>query len=150
MPSRIVINGREYDSPDDMPPRVRAVYERLMADADGNGVPDLIDDARRDDPGADSAFVSHESFVIDGKTYRSLDEIPPELRRMAREAMRGPRGEVGRPAIPQGAVPGAVDRSARALPPGFEPPASRLPAVLFGVAIGAGLMLLTMWVFGRS
>lgn len=43
---KIVINGREYASADEMPPEIREVYERalaLTADADANGVPDVLE-----------------------------------------------------------------------------------------------------------
>jgi hypothetical protein len=43
---KIVINGKEYASTDEMPPEIRAVYEEAMsvlADRDANGVPDLLE-----------------------------------------------------------------------------------------------------------
>jgi len=42
---KIVINGKEYASLDEMPPEIRAVYEKAMsmlADKDANGVPDVF------------------------------------------------------------------------------------------------------------
>ncbi len=46
MIQRIIFNGREYASADEMPATVRADYERLLAtlpDEDGNGVPDVLE-----------------------------------------------------------------------------------------------------------
>ena len=43
---KIVVNGREYSSPDQMPPNVRAGYDRAMsalADKDCNGIPDILE-----------------------------------------------------------------------------------------------------------
>jgi hypothetical protein len=43
---KIVINGKEYASPDEMPPEIRALYDKAMetfADRDGNQVPDLFE-----------------------------------------------------------------------------------------------------------
>lgn len=43
---KIVINGKEYASADEMPPDIRAVYERalnVLADRDANGVPDVLE-----------------------------------------------------------------------------------------------------------
>lgn len=42
---KIVINGKEYDSVEEMPPEIRAVYEKMssmMVDEDADGVPDFI------------------------------------------------------------------------------------------------------------
>lgn len=46
MSSRIVLNGREYACPDEMPEAERAVYERvtsMFVDSDHDGVPDLFE-----------------------------------------------------------------------------------------------------------
>lgn len=45
-PIRIVVNGREYTGPEDMPAETRAAYEGAMgvfADSDGDNVPDLFE-----------------------------------------------------------------------------------------------------------
>jgi hypothetical protein len=42
--TRYVVNGREYGSIEEMPPEARKLFE----DRDGNGVPDLLDAARKD------------------------------------------------------------------------------------------------------
>lgn len=46
MPARIVFNGREYRSADEMPADARSAYEQAMSvfkDSDRNGVPDLFE-----------------------------------------------------------------------------------------------------------
>jgi hypothetical protein len=43
---KIVINGKEYATVDEMPPEIRSVYEKAMAmiaDKDANGVPDVLE-----------------------------------------------------------------------------------------------------------
>lgn len=43
---KIVINGKEYSSTEEMPPEIRALYEKAMetfADRDGNQVPDILE-----------------------------------------------------------------------------------------------------------
>ena len=43
---KIVINGKEYASPDEMPPEIRPLYDKAMeafADRDGNQVPDFLE-----------------------------------------------------------------------------------------------------------
>lgn len=49
-PTRIVFNGREYRSADEMPVEARAAYEQAMSvfqDSDRNGVPDLFEGGAR-------------------------------------------------------------------------------------------------------
>lgn len=56
MQSRIVFNGTEYSSPDQMPPNVRQAYDQAMgsvlADRDRNGIPDIFE-------GKSSATIMH-------------------------------------------------------------------------------------------
>jgi len=97
MHTRITVNGKDYASVEEMPADARRQYERAMsmlADRDGNGVPDLLeggasvlsqsfaDDGR--------AFVSTEvtrsKIVVNGQEYARLEEVPPEVREMIRAA----------------------------------------------------------------
>ena len=44
--TRITIDGKTYSSVDEMPPEAREKYEKMMsmlADRDGNGVPDILE-----------------------------------------------------------------------------------------------------------
>jgi putative oligomerization/nucleic acid binding protein len=45
--SRIVFNGQEFSSPNDMPPEIRKAYDQVMsgvlADADRDGIPDIME-----------------------------------------------------------------------------------------------------------
>jgi len=46
MRSRIVFNGNEYGTPDEMPPDIRAEYDRVMRlleDRNGDGTPDVFE-----------------------------------------------------------------------------------------------------------
>lgn len=45
MANKIIINGREYNSPNDLPPDVRAKYEQAMGtfDSNQNGTPDFLE-----------------------------------------------------------------------------------------------------------
>jgi hypothetical protein len=95
MDTRITVNGQEYRSIEEMPPDVRRQYERvmsMMADRDRNGVPDIMEgkadvkDMLKDDAGKQKDFVttvSHQSsYVINGREYNRLEDVPPEIRRM--------------------------------------------------------------------
>ncbi|MCA1613376.1 MAG: SHOCT domain-containing protein [Acidobacteria bacterium] len=59
-PARIVVNGREYSGPEDMPAETRAAYEGALgvfADSDGDNVPDLFEGlgAKAQPPAEDAA-----------------------------------------------------------------------------------------------
>lgn len=41
--SKIVFNGREFSSPDDMPPDIRQAYDQVFIDANRNNIPDIIE-----------------------------------------------------------------------------------------------------------
>jgi hypothetical protein len=97
-PAKITINGREYDSPDEMPPDVRHLYEGAMRqalpalkDQDGNGVPDLLEGAGS---GRARTFLSSR-ITVSGKTYRGVEEMPPEVRETYEQAMASPASPGG-------------------------------------------------------
>lgn len=81
----IVIDGKTYNSVNEMPDDVRRQYEQAMSsfkDQDGNRIPDAIENTR-------SASVAADSFkvVLDGKEFYSLDDLPPEARAKYEQAM---------------------------------------------------------------
>ncbi|MEW6358863.1 MAG: hypothetical protein AB1696_21200 [Planctomycetota bacterium] len=89
MGSKIIFNGQEYSSVDDMPADVRRAYERVMgmfADRDGDGVPDSVQQS-------DGAFTADvvTKIVVNGREYNSLDEMPNDVRRMYEMAMSARR-----------------------------------------------------------
>ena len=74
---KIVINGREYDGIDQMPPDVRQQYLQLvgsLGDADRNGVPDVLER-----PGSSSVEVN-TSIIYNGREYKDRSELPAEVR----------------------------------------------------------------------
>ena len=123
---KIVVNGREYASPDEMPADVRASYERAMAtlaDKNGNGIPDILEPhlgtlAPSANAGENiltgrvcegaailtrsvseagiaaplplpvTTVITSQKFVINGREYDSLDQLPPEVRRQL-ESLQG-------------------------------------------------------------
>lgn len=84
-PNFIVIDGKTYSSASEMPPDVRARYEKAMStlrDQDRDGVPDALNAA------SSTQVVSNATkFVVDGREYTSLDDLPPEARAKYEQAM---------------------------------------------------------------
>ncbi|HQV94048.1 MAG TPA: hypothetical protein PLA27_02810 [Anaerolineales bacterium] len=93
-PQRIVIDGKAYNSVNEMPEDVRRNYEEVMknigaapanaanpiqslnnifADANNNGIPDIAENQITN-------LMGGVTFVVNGKTYNSLDDLPPEAR----------------------------------------------------------------------
>lgn len=87
MKHRIIVNGKEYASVDDMTPDIRRIYEstqNLLDDNDGDGVPDRFK----------QAMIQTESvrtttrYTINGQVYDDISAVPPELRAQLDEALR--------------------------------------------------------------
>ena len=88
--TKIVLNGREYDSVEQMPPEVREQYLQALGalrDSDGDGVPDVLQQS------GSSNGVVEETFVFNGRKYNSLDELPPEVREMIKHIPKPKPGE---------------------------------------------------------
>jgi hypothetical protein len=115
-PRRIVIDGKSYNSVDEMPEDVKRNYEEAMRgfkdtnpaqgtakslstlfiDGDSNGVPDIMEQ------GQAINLTGGMKFVVDGQTYDSLEALPPEACAKYEQAM------------------GAVDRNQNGMPEFLE------------------------------
>jgi hypothetical protein len=77
MESKISYNGKEYNSIEDLPPEARKIFE----DKNSDGVPDIFDglmDASKNQTG--NTGITASTFVVDGKTYNNLEEVPIDKR----------------------------------------------------------------------
>ncbi|HET9905340.1 MAG TPA: hypothetical protein VFQ23_01830, partial [Anaerolineales bacterium] len=98
----IVIDGKTYNSVDEMPEDVRRNYEsamRQLGDSDRDGLPDLLenltnptDQNKNGMPDAienmvSNVFSSTTRVVVNGAEYNSLDDLPPEVRAQYEQAM---------------------------------------------------------------
>ncbi len=102
-PKRIVIDGKTYNSVDEMPEDVRKQYEQAMsslkdqnenripdpfennnmlADKNGNGIPDILENMT----GA-PIVGSTVKVVVNGKEVNSLEDLPPDVRAKYEKAM---------------------------------------------------------------
>ena len=134
-PKRIVIDGKVYNSVDQMPEEVRRQYEQAMSslkDQNGNRVPDtfenkniLADNNRNGVPdilentaGA-PVFQTAMKIIVDGKEFHSLDDLPPEARAKFEKAMGAlDANSNGIPDFVEGMM--GMQHSASAAPTGFE------------------------------
>ena len=91
----IVVDGQVYNDVNEMPPDIRALYEDALRNANRNGMPDPYANT---DPFANQAgainiqtgtptVMNTTRFVVDGQTFDSLDQLPPEARAKYEQAM---------------------------------------------------------------
>ena len=82
---QIMFNGKTYNSLEEIPANERQAYEQLQqifVDANGNGIPDFLEgDVAKKVITAVSSVVNY-----DGRTYNSLDELPPDTRQKVQDA----------------------------------------------------------------
>ena len=102
-PRLIVIDGKTYNSVNEMPDEVRRQYEQAMStfkDQDGNRVPDAIEQPREladrnrngvpdiieNTPGG-PIVANALKVLFDGREYNNIDELPPDARAKYDQAM---------------------------------------------------------------
>jgi len=102
-PKIIVIDGKTYNSVNDMPPDIRQKYEQAMSkfkdenqnnipdgfenlnilgDKNNNGIPDVFENMS-----TMNAMSSAMKFIVNGQEFNSLDSLPPEARAKYEKAM---------------------------------------------------------------
>jgi hypothetical protein len=88
---RIKVNGKTYKSVDEMPPDVRRQYEqamqRMMADRDRNGVPDILEHPSSSTGVASVGTKQFDQISVNGKTYNRLEDVPQEFREAIQRAI---------------------------------------------------------------
>jgi len=86
MQSRIVFNGKEYAGVEQMPDDVRqaftAMLTQLGADADGNGVPDVLEGK------GSVAGLAQTSITVNGRTLDDVKALPLPMRWLLGLAVR--------------------------------------------------------------
>ena len=93
--SRITMNGKTYGRVEEMPADVRQQYERAMSmlpDRDGNGVPDVLEGKASP---SDAGVTTVTRFVVNGREYTSLDELPDAVRAALNVGMHRGLGQGG-------------------------------------------------------
>ncbi|NWG34087.1 MAG: hypothetical protein HXY42_06560 [Chloroflexi bacterium] len=155
-PTRIVIDGKTYNSVNEMPPEIRAKYEQATADAKRERTADFAGQTAQ--PFAFNAM----KFVVDGKEYDSLDDLPPEARAKYEEAMNmldknrngvpdlveGMMGMFSQPSAPQNTPTAGTAR--RPAPQKVPPPSPAIAPDTSGgwLLAAAGFLLLFLCAAG--
>jgi hypothetical protein len=97
----IVIDGKTYNSVEEMPPDVRQKYEmalQALADANGNHIPDALENILMDkdkngvpdvleNSGMGNNVISHIKITVNGKEFNGIENLPPEARAKYEAAM---------------------------------------------------------------
>lgn len=88
----ITFNGKTYSGIEAMPPDVRSAYEQLMslfADKNQNGIPDFLEGSPETNISIQTTSISSNptQIVVDGQTYTSPEEMPPEARQKYEKAL---------------------------------------------------------------
>jgi hypothetical protein len=143
--AKIVLNGKEYDGIDAMPPDVRKDYEAVLESLKTTGGEEVLSLLQRGD--RTSIKTTFREIVVNGKTYGSVDEMPVEVRRMYEQAV----ARMGSAAAAGSAAPRPPRPSRPALrpPPTAEDRGARGGGlrILFWMALGA---LITLWIMRRG
>lgn len=87
--SIINFNGKTYNSIEEMPANERQAFEKLsslLVDANGNGIPDLLEGDMVQNVMAIHATKS--SISVNGVTYHSVEDLPPDLQQSVNDAFQ--------------------------------------------------------------
>jgi len=114
---KIVFNGREYGSVDEMPADARAVYQKAVASLSGSTA-----------EGVRLNVKTKTKLVVNGKEYGSLDDVPKDVRTLYDFATQGGTGRVSVGGVEIGT-------------------SSQAAWLVAGVVLGAGLVLgVLLWI----
>jgi len=85
----IIFNGKTYNDINEMPANERQAFEQMsqmFVDANGNGIPDFLEGDV-----VQNVLAAHSTktkISVDGKTYHTLEDLPPELRQSVDSAFQ--------------------------------------------------------------
>jgi hypothetical protein len=143
---KIVLNGKEYDGVESMPPDVRRDYEAVLESLQATGGEEVLSLLKSGEHA--NIKASLREIVVNGKSYGSVDEMPADVRRTYEEAvarMEG-GGAVGsrpsrpsRPLSPPHILPESADREEKRGGSWF----GAILRALFWMAVGAAI---AVWV----
>ncbi|MBW8840141.1 MAG: hypothetical protein JF602_09895 [Gemmatimonadetes bacterium] len=136
MQSRIVFNGKEYAGLEEMPEDVRKEFgarlAQLAADADGSGVPDVLE-------GKGNVAGLQTSISVNGRPVENLNDLPLPLRLLMGYAVR----RVAATPLPQ-SQPAASAALLRRL----DDTSNTLGTLLYGISARIGVVIALAWTVG--
>ncbi len=104
MPTHIIFNGREYDSPEAMPEDVRRAYQLMLdqfQDKDKDGIPDVLQGRSA----GNVLGVMQTSVTYNGRTLEGLGSLPAPMRRLLENVMGHGKSRGTAPTEPQANEP---------------------------------------------
>ena len=97
--NKITVNGQQYDSPEAMPPDVRRVYDEAMRTAGASlaggqsGGSTQVFTGQAGPLGA--SVVVNRIITVNNRTYGSIDQLPPDVRALYEDALKGATPQAG-------------------------------------------------------
>jgi len=162
--NKITINGQQYDSPEAMPPDVRRLYEEAMRKVGpslGSGLSGGSTQVFTGRAGQhiDASVVVNRVITVNDRTYGSIDELPPDVRRLYEDALKGAAPQVTHPKTslhvsvnmtgPQVRTLGDSSKSPTPLPFGPSSSESSLRNIPMSLAITIVIGLILWALLGR-
>jgi hypothetical protein len=129
--TKLRVNGREYATVDEMPPDLRRMYERAVA----NG----SDAFPLTHSGADAAIgiPAHSRIVFNGREYADVNQMPQDVRKLYEDVLTTVEAELHTPSTKLGTT-GATDiavAAAAVSPVRAEATSTRL--IIIGILVAA-------------
>jgi hypothetical protein len=137
MQTRIVFNGKEYAGPEEMPDDVRKAFLAMLAqvgtDADGNGIPDVLE-GKGNIPG-----LPQSSITVNGRTVDNVKDLPRPVQWLLGYMVRQVATKQGLEATPPARAP---------LLRQLDAATSVVGTVVYTLSalLGAGLATIGIWV----
>jgi hypothetical protein len=141
---KFVVNGKEYNSVEEMPPGLREAYEKAVSSRSGPGI-------QKTRAGVKTRIV------FNGKAYESLDAMPDDVRRVYQSLMRAAEtGEASQEmlssALAEGPAPtpqGQALDASFGLPKPIEPVSSFSPRWVIGGLALLAFVFVIYYLFAR-
>jgi len=143
---KIVFNGKEYDSVEQMPPDVRKEYEVALETLRKSGGEEILTVLQRD-MGVSGTHIKAtvREIVVNGKKYDSVAAMPPDVRRVYEQALA--RVAPGGAAVGPPVAPAARAIRPPPIPDDADAPGSGLWRVVLWIVAGAAV---AWWLLRRG
>ncbi len=138
----IRVNGKDYTSPEEMPPEIRAAYEHALASLGGKSSETSANFAS---PQADAKLVA-STITFNGETYGSADDMPANVRALYDDVVATLKHEITASKIAEKAATTPADYQDGGPSGSSIAPQSVSPKLMM---VAAAILALALLVFGR-